>query len=138
MIAVPDRLILVVEDNERSLKLERDVLQLHGYQTIEARTAEEGLVLAAERLPDLILMDIRLPGIDGVTALGQLRADSRTAAIPVIALTSSAMRADDERFQQACFDGYLAKRIPEPVEARAPVLTDDFAPVDQYLLKAAL
>ena len=126
MIAVPDRLILVVEDNERSLKLERDVLQLHGYQTIEARTAEEGLVLAAERLPDLILMDIRLPGIDGVTALGQLRADSRTAAIPVIALTSSAMRADDERFQQAGFDGYLAKPIDfrqlvQEVDARCRV-----------------
>ena len=126
MIPVPDRLILVVEDNERSLKLERDVLQLHGYQTIEARTAEEGLVLAAERLPDLILMDIRLPGIDGVTALGQLRADSRTAAIPVIALTSSAMRADDERFQQAGFDGYLAKPIDfrqlvQEVDARCRV-----------------
>jgi two-component system, cell cycle response regulator DivK len=108
---MPAKLVLIVEDNERSLKLERDVLQMEGYRTLEARTAEDGIVLAVAQLPDLILMDIRLPGIDGVTALARLRADSRTASIPVIALTSSAMTDDLERFRQAGFDGYLAKPI---------------------------
>ncbi len=127
---MPDKLILIVEDNERSLKLERDVLQLHGYQTIEARTAEDGLALATQQLPDLILMDIRLPGIDGVAALAVLRSDPRTAAIPVMALTSSAMTSDDERFQQAGFDGYLAKPINfrqliEEVDARCSVAARD-------------
>ena len=121
-----DKLVLIVEDNERSLKLERDVLRLQGYRTIEAQTAEEGIALAAEQLPDLILMDIRLPGIDGVAALGRLRADPLTATIPVIALTSSAMTHDDERFGRAGFDGYLAKPIDvrqfiEEVAARCGV-----------------
>ena len=127
---MPDKLILIVEDNERSLKLERDVLQIHGYRTTEARTAEDGLALAASQLPDLILMDIRLPGIDGLAALAVLRSDPRTAAIPVMALTSSAMTSDDERFQQAGFDGYLAKPINfrqliEEVDARCHVAVRD-------------
>lgn len=108
---MPDKLVLIVEDNERSLKLERDVLQLDGYRTLEARTAEEGIALAVANLPDLILMDIRLPGIDGVEALRRLREDSRTASIPVVALTSSAMADDLDRFRQAGFDGHLAKPI---------------------------
>jgi len=108
---VPDKLVLIVEDNERSLKLERDVLQLDGYRTLDARTAEDGIALAVANLPDLILMDIRLPGIDGVEALRRLREDSRTASIPVVALTSSAMADDLDRFRQAGFDGYLAKPI---------------------------
>lgn len=108
---MPDKLVLIVEDNERSLKLERDVLQLEGYRTLEAHTGEEGIALALTNLPDLILMDIRLPGIDGVEALRRLRDDLRTASIPVVALTSSAMSDDLERFQRAGFDGYLAKPI---------------------------
>lgn len=108
---MPDKLILIVEDNERSLKLERDVLQLQGYRTIEARTAEDGIALAANQLPDLILMDIRLPDLDGVAALGRLKADLRTASIPVLALTSSAMADDRDRFVSAGFDGYMAKPI---------------------------
>lgn len=108
---MPDKLVLIVEDNERSLKLERDVLQLDGYRTLDARTAEDGIALAVANLPDLILMDIRLPGIDGVEALRRLREDSRTASIPVVALTSSAMADDLDRFRQAGFDGYLAKPI---------------------------
>jgi two-component system cell cycle response regulator DivK len=108
---MPDKLVLIVEDNERSLKLERDVLQLEGYRTLEARTAEDGIELAVANAPDLILMDIRLPGIDGVEALHRLRADSRTVSTPVIALTSSAMNDDIERFREAGFDGYLAKPI---------------------------
>jgi two-component system cell cycle response regulator DivK len=108
---MPDKLVLIVEDNERSLKLERDVLQLEGYRTLEAQTAEEGIALAFAHAPDLILMDIRLPGMDGVEALRRLREDGRTAAIPVVALTSSAMSNDVVRFRDAGFNGYLAKPI---------------------------
>jgi two-component system cell cycle response regulator DivK len=107
---VPDKLILIVEDNERSLKLARDVLQLDGYRTLEARTGEEGIAQAHEHIPDLILMDIRLPDIDGFEALRRLRADSRTTSIPVIAQTASATNAT-ESFRQAGFDGYLLKPI---------------------------
>ena len=78
-------LILIIEDNEKNRKLARDVLQHRGYATIEAETAEEGIQLARERLPALILMDIQLPGMDGITALGHLRADPATRAIAVIA-----------------------------------------------------
>ena len=104
-------LVLIVEDNERSLKLARDVLVFRGYRTIEATTAEDAIVLAREHIPDLILMDIRLPGMDGVTALGHLRADPATAAIPVVALTASAMTQERERFTAEGFDGYLDKPI---------------------------
>ena len=84
-------LILIVEDNEKNRKLIRDVLQVKGYQTLETETAEEGHNLAVENHPALILMDIQLPGIDGMTALKQLRADPLTRTIPVIAITASAM-----------------------------------------------
>src|SRR5437899_1549586 len=84
-------LILIVEDNEKNRKLERDVLQAKGYRTIEAETGEEGVRLAKEHRPALVLMDIQLPGIDGITALGQLRADAATRVIPVIAVTASVM-----------------------------------------------
>jgi two-component system cell cycle response regulator DivK len=104
-------LILIVEDNEKNLKLARDVLQFKGYRTLEARTAAEGIDLAAAHLPDLILMDIQLPDLDGVTALRRLRAEPRTAAIPVVALTAFAMKGDRERFLGAGFDGYLVKPI---------------------------
>jgi len=104
-------LILIVEDNEKNLKLARDVLQFKGYRTLEARTAVEGVDLATAHLPDLILMDIQLPDMDGVTALRRLRAEPRTAAIPVVALTAFAMKGDRERFLGAGFDGYLVKPI---------------------------
>ncbi|MDP9380386.1 MAG: response regulator [Chloroflexota bacterium] len=104
-------LILIVEDNERNLKLGRDLLQFKGYRTLETSNAEEALAVAAAELPHLILMDIQLPGMDGVTALGRLREDRRTASIPVVALTAFAMQADRERFVQAGFDGYLMKPI---------------------------
>ena len=103
--------ILIVEDNEKNLKLARDVLQFKGYRTLEARTAVEGVDLAAAHLPNLILMDIQLPDIDGITALRRLMAEPRTAAIPVIALTAFAMKGDRERFLGAGFDGYLVKPI---------------------------
>jgi two-component system, cell cycle response regulator DivK len=104
-------LILIVEDNEKNLKLVRDLLQVKGYQTLEAGTAEQGIELARRHTPQLILMDIQLPGIDGVAALGQLEADPTTAQIPVIALTAFAMKDDRERFRSAGFDGYLVKPI---------------------------
>jgi two-component system cell cycle response regulator DivK len=104
-------LILIVEDNEKNLKLVRDVLQFKGYRTLEAETAEDGLQLARTQLPDLILMDIQLPGTDGITGLQQLRAEASTAAIPVIALTAFAMKDDRQRFLDAGFDGYLDKPI---------------------------
>ncbi len=104
-------LILIVEDNEKNLKLVRDVLQFKGYRTLEAGTAGEGLRLAAEHRPDLILMDIQLPDMDGGAALSQLRADPTTAGICVVALTAQAMGGDRQRLLGAGFDGYLTKPI---------------------------
>ena len=101
--------ILVVEDNELNLKLVRDVLGFAGYEVIEARTGEEGVALAAERRPDLVLMDLQLPGIDGAEALRQLRACSLTQEVPVVAVTAFAMREDRERAFRSGFDGYVAK-----------------------------
>jgi two-component system cell cycle response regulator DivK len=114
--------ILVVEDNERNLKLARDVLDFHGFEVSVASSAEEGVANAVADPPDLILMDIQLPGMDGYAALGELRADDRTAGVPVVALTALAMRADRERIVEAGFDGYLQKPIsvrefPEQVRA---------------------
>ena len=106
-----NELILIVEDNEKNLKLVRDVLQYKGYQTIEAGTGEEGVRLARARIPDLVLMDIQLPGMDGIRALGELRADPTTRAIPVIAVTASAMTHDRKKILAAGFDGYQSKPI---------------------------
>ena len=104
-------LILIVEDNEKNMKLVRDVLQAKGYATIEAGTGEEGIHLAAERKPDLILMDIQLPGINGIEALRVLRASPETAAIPAVAVTASVMQQDRKQITEAGFDGYLGKPI---------------------------
>lgn len=104
-------LILIVEDNEKNMKLVRDVLQVKGYDTLEAGTAEEGIRLALERNPDLILMDIQLPGMNGIQARGVLRADPETAAIPVIAVTASVMQQDRKQITEAGFDGYIGKPI---------------------------
>jgi two-component system, cell cycle response regulator DivK len=109
--AASGQLILIVEDNEKNLKLARDVLQFSGFQTLEAGSGEAAVDLARERRPDLILMDIELPGIDGITALQQLRADVDTAGIPIVALTASAMSSDRARFFDAGFDGYISKPI---------------------------
>ena len=103
--------VLVVEDNEKSMKLFRDVLQATGYRTLEASRAEDGVELAAAHLPALVLMDVQLPGISGVEGLERLREDERTAAIPVLALTAQAMHGDRERFLAAGFDAYLAKPV---------------------------
>jgi two-component system, cell cycle response regulator DivK len=104
-------LILLIEDNEKNRKLERDILQFHGYRTMEADTAEEGITLAQATGPALVLMDIQLPGMNGIEALHHLRADSRTRAIPVIAVTASAMTQDRQKIMAAGFDGYQAKPI---------------------------
>ncbi|HET9671759.1 MAG TPA: response regulator [Actinomycetota bacterium] len=103
--------ILVVEDNDKNMKLFRDVLAAAGYRTLEATTGSEAVDLAAEQEPDLVLMDIQLPDLDGVQALHRLRADARTATIPVLALTAQAMHGDRERFLEAGFDGYLSKPV---------------------------
>ena len=107
--------ILVVEDNERNLKLLRDVLEYAGYDVRVARTAEDGITLAVKEPPDLVLMDLQLPGIDGMEALRLLRENPRTADIPVVAVTAQAMKQDRERALRAGFDGYLEK----PISVRA-------------------
>jgi two-component system cell cycle response regulator DivK len=103
--------ILIVEDNDKNMKLVRDVLQAKGYRTIEAVTGEDGVRLARERHPALVLMDIQLPGISGIEALRQLRADPATAAIPVIAVTASVMASDRRNIVDAGFDGYVGKPL---------------------------
>ena len=103
--------ILIVEDNEKNMKLVRDVLQVKGYATLEAVSAEDGLRLAAEHHPDLILMDIQLPGMNGIEALKVLRADPATAAIPAIAVTASVMQQDRNQITEAGFDGYIGKPL---------------------------
>jgi two-component system, cell cycle response regulator DivK len=104
-------LILIVEDNEKNRKLVRDLLQFKGYQTVETETAEEGLHLASTLRPALILMDIQLPGMNGIEALGRLRADAETQRIPVIAVTASAMTHDRQKILAAGFDAYQSKPI---------------------------
>ena len=106
-----NELILIVEDDEKSRKLVRDVLTFKGYEIIEAETAEEGIRLAQERRPGLVLMDIRLPGIDGIQALGRLRAEVATRGIPVMAMTASVMASDRQRVLDAGFDAFQSKPI---------------------------
>ena len=104
-------LVLIVEDNEKNLKLVRDVLQFKGYETAEANSAEEGIRLAVTQQPALILMDIQLPEMDGITALKHLRSDPLTNKIPVVALTALAMVEDCQKIMSAGFDGYHTKPI---------------------------
>ena len=111
--------VLVVEDNERNMKLVRDILVAAGYRTLEATSGQEAVDLATEHIPDVVLMDLRLPDIDGVEALRRLRADERTASIPVLAVTAQAMHGDRERFFAAGFDDYVSK----PVDVRGLVET---------------
>ena len=106
-----NELILIVEDNEQNRRLARDFLQVHGYRTIQADTGEHGVTLAAERAPDLILMDIHLPGISGIEALAQLRAAPATRAIPVLAFTASVMPQDRSDIMAAGFDAFVSKPI---------------------------
>jgi CheY-like chemotaxis protein len=119
-------LILIVEDNEKNLKLLRDLLQVKGYRTVESETAEEGLRLARDTGPELILMDIQLPGMNGIEALAHLRDDPKTKDIPVMAVTASAMSQDREKIMAAGFDGYQRKplEIQDFLEAVRQVLED--------------
>jgi len=105
------KLILIIEDNDKNRKLVRDLLQVKGHKTIESETAEEGLKLALEKSPALVLMDIQLPGMDGITALKQLRASPQTKSIPVIAITASAMTNNRQAMLAEGFDGYQSKPI---------------------------
>jgi two-component system, cell cycle response regulator DivK len=115
--------VLIVEDNERSMKLFRDVLEVTGYRTLQASTAAQAIELARQHLPDVVLMDVRLPDVDGVEALRRIRTDARTAFLPVVAVTAQAMDGDGERFLRAGFDAYL----PKPVD-----VTELLGVVEQY------
>src|SRR5262245_39640905 len=106
-----NELILIVEDNEQNRKLARDLLQVHGYRTIEAETGEDGVALAGDRTPDLIVMDIHLPGMSGIDALAKLRGAPATRAIPVIAFTASVMPQDRSDILAAGFDAFVSKPI---------------------------
>jgi two-component system cell cycle response regulator DivK len=119
-------LVLIVDDNEKNVKLARDVLRFAGFRTLEARTAAEGISLALEHNPDVVLMDIRLPDMDGTEAVRRLKDEPQTARIPVVAVTSFAMKGDRERFLAEGFDGYLEKPIsvrefPDQVRSYCPV-----------------
>jgi two-component system cell cycle response regulator DivK len=124
---VANELILIIEDNEKNRRLCRDVLQVKGYKTIESETAEEGLKLALEQAPALILMDIQLPGMDGITAMKQLKADPNTQSIPIIAITASAMTNNRTKMLAEGFDGYQTK----------PISLKDFLAEVQRVLRAA-
>ncbi|HEY7683319.1 MAG TPA: response regulator [Gemmatimonadales bacterium] len=104
-------MVLVVEDHPMNLELASDVLRTAGLTVLEATTATEGLRMAGEHLPDLVLLDIRLPDMSGLEALRRLRADPRTAAIPVVALTAQAMKGDEEAARSAGCIGYITKPI---------------------------
>jgi two-component system cell cycle response regulator DivK len=105
------RRILVVEDNTKNLKLVRDVLQFAGFEIIEATTGEDGVELMATEHPDLVLMDLQLPGIDGAEALRQIREMPDVGQVPVLAVTAFVMDEDRRRASQAGFDGYVEKPI---------------------------
>ena len=107
-------LVLIVEDNDKNMKLARDLLQFAGLRTLEATSAEDGIEIALREHPDIVLMDIQLPGMDGIAALRKLREDERTAQIPIVALTASVMKSDRDRFDAAGFDGFMQK----PVDVR--------------------
>jgi two-component system cell cycle response regulator DivK len=104
-------LVLIVDDNDRNRKLARDVLRMAGFRTLEAATATEGIAIASEQLPDVILMDLRLPDLDGMGAARLLRADPRTARIPVVAMTALPLDARDDWLLDAGFAGYIVKPI---------------------------
>lgn len=106
-----NKLVLIVEDNVKNLELVQDILEFRGFRTLAASNGRDAVELARLHQPDLVLMDIQLPDLDGISALRQLRSEARTGAIPVVALTAFAMTEDRGRFLEAGFDGYLAKPI---------------------------
>jgi two-component system cell cycle response regulator DivK len=120
--------ILIVEDNDKNMKLARDILQAKGYATLEAVNGLDGVRQALEHKPDLVLMDIQLPDINGIEAFGRVRANADTASIPIVAFTASVMSSDRNRIIDAGFDGFIGKPIN---------LKEFLATVAQVLAKAA-
>jgi two-component system cell cycle response regulator DivK len=120
-----NELILIIEDNEKNRKLERDVLQFKGYRTIEAETGEEGVMLALQHKPDLILMDYQLPGIDGIESFRRIRSNASIARIPIVAVTASAMPEEAMKMKEAGFDGFQTKplNIRQFVQAVADIFS---------------
>ena len=104
-------LVLIVEDNEKNMKLVRDILEAKGFETMQAGTAEEGIQLALARVPDLVLMDIQLPGMNGIEALKVLRAEKATAGVPIVAITASVMTQDRQQIMDSGFNGFIEKPI---------------------------
>lgn len=112
IVSRPSPLVLIVDDNEKNLKLLRVILQNYGYEVLEAQNGEEAVKLAKENIPALILMDIRMPVMDGITATKIIKSEPSTAKIPVIIVTSSAMSGDSERIiSESGGDGYISKPI---------------------------
>ena len=107
--------ILIIEDNPVNMELATDLLEVAGYEVQQAASAEEGIALARSEMPDLILMDLSLPGMDGLSATRHLCADDSTAQIPIVVLTANAMKGDEARARQAGASGYVAK----PIDTRA-------------------
>jgi two-component system cell cycle response regulator DivK len=103
--------ILIVEDNEKNMKLVRDILQHRGHQTIEAVTGTDGVRLARERHPDLVLMDIQLPDIDGIEALRRIRGDASLDIVPVVAVSASVMPDEQQKIVRSGFDAFITKPI---------------------------
>ena len=103
--------VLIIEDNEMNMKLVRDVLQFKGYKTLEANCGRDGVRMCIEYLPDLVLMDIQLPDIDGLTAFKEIRANPRTQNIPVVVVTASVMPHDQQRIAASGFDAFISKPI---------------------------
>jgi CheY-like chemotaxis protein len=120
--------ILIIEDNELNLELATDLLEANGFLVSSARTAEEGLRLARKLLPDLVLMDFSLPGMDGLSATKHLKADPATRHLTVVGLTAHAMRGDDQIALNAGCDGYLSK----PIDTRTFIAT-----VKKFIVAAA-
>lgn len=116
--------VMVVEDNEKNRKLMRVVLNAKGYNVIEATTGEEALNLLKEQTPDIILMDIQLPGIDGLTLIRQIKADASKKDIPIIAVTAHAMKGDEQKIMDSGCDAYVSK----PIDTRELPVT-----VEKYL-----
>jgi two-component system cell cycle response regulator DivK len=120
--------ILIVEDNDKNRELVKDILDLHGYKVLEAEDGVEGVAMVKEHVPDLVIMDIQMPVMDGITSAKIIKSDPATKGTTMIALTSFAMKGDRERFMDAGFDDYIAK----PIDTRKlPEL------VKKYLAKAA-
>jgi CheY-like chemotaxis protein len=120
--------ILIIEDNELNLELASDLLEANGFAVASAQTAEDGLRLARELLPDLVLMDFSLPGMDGLSATKHLKADPATRHLTVVGLTAHAMRGDDQIALNAGCDGYLSK----PIDTRTFIAT-----VKKFIVAAA-